>query len=444
MVVEVTRLQNGITVVSQSMPHLASAALGVWVAAGSRTELPSENGISHLLEHMAFKGTRRRSASDIAEEIENVGGELNAATSIETTSYYARVLAGDTPLALDILADILQDSVLDVEELVREKNVITQEIGATLDTPEDLVFDHFQEAAFPGQPIGRPILGSVETVNSFDQAALRHYLARQYVGPQTVIAAAGKMDHGELVRMANERFEGFARAAAPPEATATYLGGERREERDLMEAQLVLGFQGASYHSPDFMTAQIAASVLGGGMSSRLFQEIREKRGLCYSVYAFHWSFADDGLFGIHAATGEDDAGTLVEATIDELQRAADAITDVEVNRARAQLRAGLLMTLESPAARAGQLARQILFHGRTIPLDEMVREINAVTPERVRDFVARTLTVAAPTVSAIGPIARVPGIERIAARLGAPLPPATGIAPAAAPRPRRTARRAR
>ncbi|ODN71639.1 Protease 3 precursor [Methylobrevis pamukkalensis] len=259
MVVEVTKLNNGITVVSQSMPHLASTALGVWVAAGSRTELPSENGISHLLEHMAFKGTRTRSAAAIAEEIENVGGELNAATSIESTSYYARVLAGDMPLALDILADILQDSVFDPEELVREKHVITQEIGATLDTPEDLVFDFFQEAAFPGQPIGRPILGSVDTVNGFDHAALRHYLARQYVGPRTVIAAAGKMDHGELVRMARERFDSFAHAAAPDDVRATYLGGERREEQDLMEAQVVLGFRGASYHSPDFMTAQIAA-----------------------------------------------------------------------------------------------------------------------------------------------------------------------------------------
>ncbi|SON54666.1 Protease 3 precursor [Hartmannibacter diazotrophicus] len=424
MVVEVSKLNNGITIVSQSMPHLASTALGVWVAAGSRTETTAESGISHLLEHMAFKGTRRRSATAIAEEIENVGGELNAATSIESTSYYARVLAGDLPLALDILSDIIQDSVFDPTELVREKHVITQEIGASLDTPEDLVFDFFQEAAFPEQPIGRPILGSVETVTGFDNAALRHYLARQYVGPRTVISAAGKMDHAELVRMASERFEGYAHAAPPPEAVAVYRGGERREERDLMEAQIVLGFKGATYHSSDFMTAQIAASVLGGGMSSRLFQEIRERRGLCYSVYAFHWAYSDDGLFGIHAATGGDDAATLVDATIEELKRAAETISEAEVARARAQLRAGLLMTLESPAARAGQIARHILFHGRAIPLDEMVREINRVGVQDVRNFIVRLMTQAPPTLSAIGPIKGLPGLDVIAGKLGAPMPP--------------------
>ncbi|MBH0238174.1 M16 family metallopeptidase [Methylobrevis albus] len=441
MVVETTTLPNGITVVSHAMPHLASSALGVWVAAGSRTELPTESGISHLLEHMAFKGTSRRTAAGIAEEIENVGGEVNAATSIESTSYYARVLAGDVPLALDILADILQDSTFDPDELGREKHVITQEIGATQDTPEDLVFDCFQEAAFPGQPIGRPILGSVDTVSGFDPAALRGYLARQYVGPRTVVAAAGKVDHDELVALSREKFAAYPDALPPKDAPAVYVGGEHREERDLMEAQLVLGFRGSSYHGGDFTTAQIAASVLGGGMSSRLFQEIREKRGLCYSVYSFHWSFEDDGLFGIHAATGEEDAATLTSAIIDELQRAADGITEVEVARARAQLRAGLLMTLESPAGRAAQIARHVMFHGRPLPLDEVVQRINAVTAESVRDYIGHTITTAAPTLSAIGPIGRLQGLDEIAGRLGAPLPPS---AVAAAPKRRvRGARRA-
>ncbi|WP_181705906.1 M16 family metallopeptidase [Chthonobacter rhizosphaerae] len=419
MAVEVTELPNGIKVVTHDMPHLASTALGVWVGAGSRSEEASENGISHLLEHMAFKGTSTRTAVEIAEEIENVGGEVNAATSIENTSYYARVLAGDVPLALDILADILQDSLFDAEELTREKHVISQEIGAALDTPEDLVFDHFQEAAFPGQPIGRPILGSVETVSSFSDGDLRGYLAKHYTGGNTVIAAAGKLDHDALVELATERFAGFAPTTGAAEAPASYLGGERREERDLMEAQLVLGFPGSSYYTDDYTTAQIAASVLGGGMSSRLFQEVREKRGLCYSIYAFHWGFRDSGVFGISAATGETDAHDLVETTLDEVGKAIGGITEAEVSRAKAQLRAGLLMTLESPAARAGQLARQMMVHGRPMPLDELVAKINAVTPAMVGDFLARTVGTGSPTLAAIGPVSGVPSLSAIAARFG-------------------------
>lgn len=420
MAVEVTELSNGITVVTHGMSHLASTALGVWIATGSRSEEASENGISHLLEHMAFKGTSRRTAAEIAEEIEAVGGELNAATSVESTSYYARVLAGDVPLALDILADILQDSVFDPEELAREKHVIGQEIGAALDTPEDLVFDFFQEAAFPGQPIGRPILGSVDTVAGFSDGALKSYLKRHYTGRRTVIAAAGKVEHADLVALARDRFSDYPAAMPPSEAPAIYRGGERREERDLMEAQIVLGFRGSDYYADDYTTAQIASSVLGGGMSSRLFQEIREKRGLCYSVYSFHWGFRDAGVFGISAATGESDAATLVETTLDEVERAIGTITEAEVRRAQAQIKAGLLMTLESPAARAGQIARQMMVHGRPIPLDELVEKIEAVTPKKVSDFLARMVASASPTLAAIGPIADVPGLDAIATRFGA------------------------
>jgi predicted Zn-dependent peptidase len=423
MAVETTKLANGITVVTHPMPHLASTTLGVWVAAGTRTETGNENGISHLLEHMAFKGTERRTAAGIAEEIEAVGGELNAATSTECTSYYARILAGDEPLAVDLLADILQNSSFDPEELEREKHVVTQEIGATSDVPEDLVFDMFQEAAFPQQPIGRPILGSEKTVRSFGPDGLRTYLNRQYTGPKTVIAAAGKIDHDVIVELAREHFTGFA--GAPPEAVApaTYGGGERRVLRDTMEAQIVIGFEGSSYHAEDFFTAQIASSILGGGMSSRLFQEIREKRGLCYSVYAFHWGFDDIGLFGIHAATGEQDCAELVETTIDELLRASEDVTAAEVARAKAQIRAGLLMALESPAARAGQLARHMLFHGRPLPLDEIIGYVNAVTPRHVGDFIGRTVTGSVPTLSTIGPVGKVPGLDVVARRLGAPGP---------------------
>lgn len=420
MAVEVTELENGITVVTHGMPHLASTALGVWVAAGSRSESASENGISHLLEHMAFKGTRKRSARDIAEEIENVGGEVNAATSIESTSYYARVLAGDVPLALDILSDILQDSTFDPEELDREKHVIGQEIGAALDAPEDYVFDLFQEAAFPDQAIGRPILGSVKTVEGFTDHDLRGYLSRHYTGGRTVIAAAGKLGHRDFVRLCRKKFKNFGAGESIRPDRAQYTGGEARQERDLQEAQVVLGYPGLSYRSTDYMIAQIASSILGGGMSSRLFQEVREKQGLCYSIYAFHWGFEDAGIFGVSAATGQREAGNLVEQTLVEIGKAAHEVTEIEVKRAQSQLRAGLLMALESPVARAGQIARHMMFHGRPLPLDELVARIDAVTTSDVCSFLERMVVAGRPTLAAVGPISSVPQFSAIADHFGA------------------------
>src|SRR5581483_7061634 len=401
----VTRLESGLQVVTHQMEQLESAALGVWVGAGSRSEREDEHGLSHLLEHMAFKGTQTRSARDIAEEIEAVGGEVNAATSVETTSYYARILKNDVPLALDILSDILANSVFDGEELAREQHVILQEIGAALDTPEDRVFDIFAESAFPQQPIGRTILGTPETVKATRPPMLGAYLDRHYRGPAMVVAAAGAVDHDVLVKLAAEKFSYLSREAGPAPVAAAYRGGDARVDRDLMETQVILGFEGVPYGSKDFYTAQILASVIGGGMSSRLFQEVREKRGLCYSIYAFHWSFADTGIFGVHAATGPDDVGKLMPVVLDELERAAEDIDEKEIQRARAQLRAGLLMTLESPASRAGQMARQLLLFGRLIPFDELVTMIDAIDARAVRDLAAGLLAGSAPTLATVGPV---------------------------------------
>ncbi|MCB1500638.1 MAG: insulinase family protein [Bauldia sp.] len=418
MSVRITSLPSGLKVVTHDMSHLESAAIGVWVGAGSRFEEDNEHGLSHLLEHMAFKGTKTRSAADIAEEIEAVGGEVNAATSVETTSYYARVLKADVPLALDILSDILRNSVFDAEELEREQHVILQEIGAALDAPEDRVYDIFAEAAFPGQPIGRTILGTAETVKAAASPMLDSYLGRHYRGPAMVIAAAGAVDHDRLVGLAGDALAGLAADTGPAPVAATYRGGEVREERELMESQIMLGFQGIPYGADDFYTAQILSSIVGGGMSSRLFQEVREKRGLCYSIYAFHWSFADTGIFGVHAATGPEDVAELMPVIVDELDRAAGEIADREVRRARAQLRAGLLMTLESPAARAGQLARQILLFGRIIPPDELVARIEAIDADRVRELAARIFG-GVPTLASVGPINGMMDRAAIANRLG-------------------------
>lgn len=422
MPVKLSCLSSGLRVITHAMDHLESSALGVWVAAGSRCERDHEHGLSHLLEHMAFKGTARRTAIDIAEEIEAVGGEVNAATSIETTSYYARVLRQDVPLAVDILSDILRNSTFDPQELTREQHVILQEIGAALDTPEDRVYDLFTEAAYPGQPIGRTILGTPETVTAAGSPMLSAYLGEHYQGPSMIISAAGAIDHDQLVAISEEQFGGLASGSTPTPAAARYHGGEVREQRDLMETQIMLGFEGVPYSSTDFHTAQILASILGGGMSSRLFQEVRERRGLCYSIYAFHWAFADTGVFGVHAATGPGDVDELMPVVIGELERAAHDLSEKELQRARAQLRAGLLMTLESPAARAGQIARQLLLFGRVIPTEELVEKIEAITIENIRDLATRTFTASIPTLAAVGAINGMMDHAEVSRRLGAKL----------------------
>ena len=414
MSLQSTTLDNGMVVLTDDMPHLESASLGVWVRAGARSERKAEHGISHLLEHMAFKGTTSRTALQIAEAIEDVGGDLNAATSIEHTGYFARVLKEDVVLAADILSDILQNSLFDEKELEREQQVIVQEIGAARDNPDDHVFDLFQAAAFPEQPIGRTILGTVESVREFKPEVIRKYLNRNYVGDHMVMAAAGNVDHDELVKVAEQRFATLKANGAPAPQRAEYKGGEERLVSEHEQAHIVIGFEGRAYNSDGFYAAQVLASILGGGMSSRLFQEVREKRGLCYSVYAFHWAFADSGVFGVAAATGEDEVGDLMPVVIDELRRATETITDEEVIRVRNQIRAGLLMSLESPSARAGQLARQQILWGRPIPMAETVERINRITAQRVKDVAEKIFLSGTPTLAGIGPIAALPDLEAV------------------------------
>ena len=413
----ISTLANGMRVASEAMPHLESAAVGVWVRAGSRDEQADQHGIAHLLEHMAFKGTRSRSARAIAEEIENVGGEVNAATSTETTAFYARVLRRDVPLAVDILSDILTNATLDADELERESHVILQEIGAAADTPDDLVYDRFQEQAFADQALGRTILGTPQTVSGFRAADVRRYLEQHYRGPNMVLAAAGAVDHDALVRLAERRFGHFPAATDAAPEPGRYTGGETREVKDLQEAQILLGFPGRAYQERDFYASQFLSMVLGGGMSSRLFQTVREERGLCYAIYAFHWGFADAGLFGVHAATGKEDVETLMPVILDELRRAGESISEAEVERARAQIGAGLLMSMESPAARAGQVARQLLLFGRVVDNAELMERLHAITPARLLDLAGRTFA-GKPTLAALGPVdALMPG-EAIARHL--------------------------
>jgi predicted Zn-dependent peptidase len=415
----ITKLDSGVTVVTDAMPHLATASLGIWAGAGSRDEEADEHGISHLLEHMAFKGTRRRSARAIAEEIEAVGGDINAATSVEHTTYNARVLAQDVPLAIDVLSDILAEPAFDPEELTREHNVIVQEIGAALDTPDDLVFDLFQERAFPGQPIGRSILGTPQSVRSFGPDRLRAYLDRNYRAPKLIVAAAGAVDHDSIVAEVDKRLGGFGREDKPAPVAGHYQGGvEIGGGRDLEQAHLLIGLPGLSYRDPGFHALQVFTNVLGGGMSSRLFQEVREARGLCYAVYSFHWGYADTGLFGVYAGTDGGDVDELVDVVVDEIAGAIDTMTEVELARSKAQAKVGLLAALESSGARADQLARQMLAFGRPIPLEEIVAKVEAVTLEDAKAAGRALIARGRPTFAALGPAKPLESAARIAERL--------------------------
>jgi len=414
---KITRLDNGLTVATEAIPGVATATLGVWVGAGSRNERPEEHGLSHLLEHMAFKGTATRSARRIAEDIENVGGEINAATSTEGTSYTARVLGEDAGAALDVLGDILTRSTFEAGELAREKGVILQEIAAVEDTPDDVVYDAFAEAAFPGQPIGRPILGTPETVRGFDRAAIEVYLAREYVPERMVLAAAGAVEHERIVEAAANHFGAMPAARATEAVPGSYGGGERRMTRKLEQANLVIGLPGLSFRDDGYYALHLFSQVLGGGLTSRLWHEVRETRGLAYEIQAFHWPFSDCGLFGIGAGTSGADLAELVDVTVAATRTAADELDTVELARAKAQLKVSLLSALETPGGRIERNARQLLAWGRVIPAEEVIAKVDAVSVDEVR-AAGRTVIGGAPTLAAIGPIKRLPSLAALTATL--------------------------
>ncbi|WP_460449225.1 M16 family metallopeptidase [Alsobacter sp. SYSU BS001988] len=417
--VRITTLPNGMRVVTETIPQLATASLGVWIGAGTRHEKEGEQGLAHLLEHMAFKGTRRRSALDIVQEIEAVGGDLNAETSVERTSYYVRLLGEDVPLALDILSDILTEPAFDKAELRREKGVVLQEIGACEDTPDEVVFDMFMETAFAGAPIGRRILGTPKTVRAQSADSMRGFLERQYRGPEMVLAAAGAVNHDDIVEEASRRFASIGAQSVEAPEPGRYAGGDGRKVRKLEQAHMVLGFAGRSFHDQDHYALHVFSNLLGGGMSSRLFQEIREKRGLCYEIYSFHQPFSDTGTFAVYGGTGEDKLGEFIPVMLDCLREAADKPTDEEVVRAKQQIKVSLLMGLESSARRAEQMARHVLAFGRVLPREEIVAAIDAITIDDVRR-VAADMLASPPTVTAVGPVRKLMDPARIASHIGA------------------------
>ncbi len=417
MTVHLDTLSNGFRVVTERMPGLASAALGVWVDVGSRHETAAENGIAHFLEHMAFKGTTRRTARQIAEEIEDVGGYLNAYTSRERTAYYARVLSADVPLAMDLIADILRDPQMAEAEIETERGVILQEIGQSLDTPDDIIFDWLQETAFPEQPMGRAILGPPERVRAFGRSDLSGFIGRHYTPGRMILSAAGDVEHDRIMRLAEQLFGDMAPAGTANPQAANYAGGERREVKPLEQAHMALALAAPSFLDEDYHAAQILALALGGGMSSRLFQEARENRGLCYTIFAQCAAWSDSGMMTIYAGTGGEELPELVNLTADELNRASRDLDETEVARARTQTKAGLLMGLESVSARAERLAAMLSAWGRVLPVEEMIARIDAVGVAEARG-VARRLLAGPPSLALYGPVERAGTVDALTARL--------------------------
>lgn len=420
MTLNQTQLKNGFRIVTEEMPGLASASVGVWVTAGARHETPEQNGVAHFLEHMAFKGTKRRTALQIAESIEDVGGYINAYTSREVTAFYARVLENDVPLALDVIADILRNPTLDEAEIEVERGVILQEIGQALDTPDDVIFDWLQEEAYPDHPMGRTILGPAERVSQFGRDDLKSFVAQHYGPDQMILSAAGAVDHDAIVALAEKLFADMEPRPASDVHAARFAGGERRQTKALEQAHFALAFESPGYRDDKIYTAQIYATALGGGMSSRLFQEIRENRGLCYTIFAQAGAYADTGMTTIYAGTSAAELPELAEITIDEMKRAVDDMSPAEIARARAQMKAGLLMGLESPSNRAERLARMVQIWNRVPALEETVALIDAVTTGDVREF-ARQMAEAAPAALALyGPVDAAPTLAALQERRAA------------------------
>lgn len=415
--IQVTMLDNGLTVATDRVDAVKTVTVGLWNKAGSRFETRANNGIAHFLEHMVFKGTTTRDALAIAKEVENVGGYMNAYTSNEVTAYYARVMQEDIGLGLDITSDLLLNPVFPPEELEKERGVIIQEIGMYMDDPQWLVGAYAQHTAFGDHPLGWSILGPAENITNLKRQAFLDFLHAHYMPNAMVLAASGAVEHDRLVEQAHKIFGHLPRHKAAKPMAAHYIGGDFRQEKDLEQTNLILGFEGLSYRDPQFYALSLLGVILGDGMSSRLFQEIREKRGLVYSISSFIDSYADTGMFAIHAGTGPEQVNELIPVLCDELVKTAGSLTEEEINRAKAQFRAQNVMALESTFRRAEKLAHNLIKQERPIPLEETLAKIAAITPTDL-DAVARRIFHTKPTFATVGPTGKVEDYEHITARL--------------------------
>ena len=413
-----TVLPSGLRVLTRNMPHLKTVSLGAWVKTGSRCETKDINGISHFLEHMAFKGTKNRNSFEISEEIEFVGGIPNAYTSREFTAYFAKVLKDNVEIGVDIIADIIQNSIFPEEELIKERDVVIQEIKSSIDTPDDVIFDHLQSVAYEDQPIGMTILGEEENVNSFTRETLTNYVNDRYSAKNIVISAAGNISHDEFVNLVKQYFTNLKENNVIAPVKSSYIGGFKSEKRDIQQAHILFGFNGLSYIDDDYYSSLVFSTILGSGMSSRLFQEVREKRGLVYSIYSFANSYSDNGLFGIYGGTGEKEVKELIPTVCDEINKiASERVTDKELERAKNQMKASIAMSLESSSSICELIARQMLVHGRILTVSDIIEKIENTNKDKVLE-IAQKIFSSKLSYTAVGAIKDIEEFETVQNRI--------------------------
>jgi predicted Zn-dependent peptidase len=401
---DLTTLPGGLRVASRSLAQAQSLSVGIWVNAGARDERDNEMGIAHMLEHMAFKGTNRRSARDIATEVENVGGYMNAHTSREETAYYLRLLPEYLDMGIDILADILTEPTMPDDEIERERGVIIQEIGQSQDTPDDIVFDMFARASYGDHKLGRPILGSIDSVSGFSRDNLRGFMSRHYGAGQMLVTASGAVEHDDFVKRVEQRLGNLAGAEDTRRDSPVWQGARHIEVRDLEQTHLVIVLPSFGARDDRRFALMVMSTLFGGGMSSRLFQEVREKRGLCYSIFSFASMYSDSGHFGVYAGTSADRANEMLTVTAQQLADLATNVGEDEVNRAKAQLRASLVMARESVSGCGDALARQIMLFGAPVDDTDLLDQIAAVDASAVRGVAADLIAGGQPAIAAIGP----------------------------------------
>ena len=415
MAISRTEFTSGLRVLTERMPGVRSVALGFWVLAGSRDEPPKISGSSHFLEHLLFKGTTTRGARDIAEAFDSVGGDVNAFTAKEYTCFYARVRDRDLPMAVDHLCDMLQNSLIRGADVDAERQVILEEINMHEDTPDDAIHDVFNEVLWPEHPLGRPILGSVESIRAATPAQIRRFYRRHYVPGNLVVVAAGNVRHDDLVAdIARHMDAGSVRSEGPAAwnlrqvGTAPSPSGETLVRRRRTEqAHIVLGTNGLSRNDPDRFALGVMNVALGGGMSSRLFQEIREQRGLAYSVYSYHTMFVDAGLFAAYAGTTPARAKEVLSILRDELQDVADGgLTEAEFERAKGHMKGSLVLSLDDPSGRMSRLGKSEISHGEILTVNDMLRRIDAVSYEAARAVAKRVLSQPM-ALAVIGPFSK-------------------------------------
>ena len=389
---QLTTLANGLKVATREMPGVETAAVGLYADTGSRYEAGRVNGIAHLFEHMVFKGAGGRSAREISEAIEDVGGDLNAATDRDGTSFMASVMAEHVPLGVELIADMILKPHFDADELEREKDVVLQELGEARDTPNDIIFDDLWSAAFADQPLGRSVLGDEASIAAIAVDDLHAWRAEQYRAGSIALVAAGKVDHAALVELAEQRFGALPPGTIPAPDQARFTGGNRVGRAASDQAHLALAFAGPAQLDDDYFAARLFADAVGGGMSSRLFQQLREDRGLAYTVYASLSPYRDVGLFSIYAATARRQSAAAAQLIEEVIADAVETLPQRELDRVRTQARAGLLMSLESPWGQAHYVARQLSLHGRLVDPPEVIAELAAVTLDQSRAAGAKML----------------------------------------------------